>query len=229
MGELSCNKEASESGGKDLLLKICSEVDVDVAIGTADDPTAILLADHNLQVGDLVRVSAEELGTVDDVDSGRFYMVVEVVPKVSFSIAETPKSAKISFTHAITGMEIQIFRGIGGLRTESKAFASDAIENSNRGTNQWRKLVDGAGMRQISVSGDGVYNNEETFDLMEDRAYRNLLTCLAFVEVRTGKIYNGCFKITSVEATSNYDGEATFSMSAVSSGEVEIKKLVESV
>jgi predicted secreted protein len=217
----SCNTAQNERSGKDLLLKICKEVEIDVAVGTADDPTAILLTAHGFSVGDLVRFSAVELGTIDDVTADQLYFIKSVTAN-AFKIASTPTGTAIDFDQAITDMTIEVFETVGGLRSSGSAFASEGIDISSHGSNQWRKMKDGAGMRQVSISGSGVYSNIANYRAMEVSAFANLLVCLAFVDVAGGRIKSGCFKITALEETGEYDGEATFSMSAESSGEVTV-------
>lgn len=217
----SCNTAQNERGGKDLLLKICKELEVDIAIGTADDPTAILATAHGLAVGDLVRFLAAEIGTITDVTVGTFYFVKAVAAN-SFTIAATPTGTAITFTDPATNMDIEVFETIGGLRSKGFSFAAEGIDISNHGTNQWKEILDEAGMRSVSISGSGVYNNTTNFRTMRTNAFAQLLTCLAFIDVKAGEIYSGCFKITGIEASGEYDGESSFSMSAESSGEVTV-------
>lgn len=216
----SCNTVEKERSGKDLLLKKCKEVEAAVAVGTSDVPTAVLVTAHALVEGDLIRFGAEALGTVSEVSAGQIYFVKSVLSANSFSISATPGGAAITFTHAFTALTIEAFNTIGGLRSSSNAFNTEAIDVSNHGTNQWKKIKDGAGMRSSSISGSGVYNAEDNFKQMEVDAFANKLQCLAFVDIAGGRIYSGCYKVTSVENSGEYDGEAAYSMSAESSGEV---------
>lgn len=218
---MSCNTAVNERGGKDLLLKICRSINnATVAIGTADTPTNILSTAHGLVVGDLIRFPTVP-ASVTEITADQVYYVTNVPSANAFKIADDPAGTAITFTDTIADLDFEAFETLGGLRTKSFAFASDAIENSNHGTNQWRQVVDDAGMRQLSLSGDGVYTNESTFEALEEAAFENTLTCLAIVDVRSGKVYIGCFKITALEASGAFDGEATYTMSAVSSGEVD--------
>lgn len=217
----SCNTTQNERSGKDLLLKICENFDVDVAIGTDDDATKILATAHGLEVGDMVQVTAAELGTVDDITADQLYFVVSKTAD-DFSISATPDGTAVTFTYTITGMEVEAFKTIGGLRTGGNAFNSEAIDITNYGSNNWRQIKDGAGLKTVSISGEGVYNNSTNYKAMEASAYANTLVCLAFVDVIQGRVYYGCYKITSIEASAEHNGEATFSMSAESSGEITI-------
>jgi len=218
----SCNTAQNERAGKDLLLKICENKDVSVAITTDDDPQALLLAAHGLVVGDMVRIDATELGTVDDITADQLYFVVDVPSAGSFKIAASPGGTAITFTHAFTNKEFELLRTVGGLRSSSNSFSSEAVEISNYGSNQWRQIKDGAGFRTTSFSGDGVYNNSANYRAMEASAYANENVCLAFVDVSAGRVYHGCFKIVSLEASGEFNGEASFSMSAESADETKI-------
>jgi TP901-1 family phage major tail protein len=220
----SCNTTANEKGGKDLLLKVCKEVEVNVAVGTGDEPTHILLSAHGLEVGDLVRFGVESIGTNSDVVVGTMYYVKAVPNANAFTISLAPGGAVVTFTSALTALSIEVFQTLGGLRSKGFSFASEGVDVSNHGTNQWRKMLDGAGIKSASISGEGVYTSAANYRALEVSAFANQLVCLAFVDVVGGRIYVGCFKITAIEASAEYDGEATYSMSAESAGEVEIKQ-----
>lgn len=219
----SCNTAQNERSGKDLLLKICEDItDVDVLIGTDDDPQAILKTAHGLVVGDMVRFDAVDLGTLDDVNADQLYFVVSVPDANSFKISASPAGTAITFTEAWVDIDLEAFKTVGGLRTSSFAFASEAIEISNYGSNQWRQVKDGAGFRTVSISGDGVYTSAANFRQLELDAFSNTLVCLGFVDVTAGRVYHGCFKIVSVEASAEFSGEATFTLSAESADETKI-------
>lgn len=221
----SCNTKQKESSGNDLLLKRCKEIEVDVQIGTGDDPTEILIADFDGQAGDLIRFGVEALGTVSEVNVNQIYFIKEVTAD-GFKISASPGGAPITFTHAVASLTVEHFETVGGLRSKSYAFNSEAIDVSNHGSNQWREIKDGAGMRSVSISGGGVYSAADSYRNMENDAFANKLQCLAFVDVSGGRAVVGCFKVTSNEASGDYDGESAFSMSAESSGEVKIYQAV---
>ena len=108
----SCNTAQNEKSGKDLLLKMCKEVDVDVVFATDDE--AFLLNAHGLVVGDLVRFGVESLGLVTGVTVGQLYFVVSTTAN-SFKISTTPGGAAVAVSADLTDITIEVFQTIGGL------------------------------------------------------------------------------------------------------------------
>lgn len=223
----SCNVPQNEKSGKDLIIKKCVEMVVDIVIADPADPELIQVASVDLeevQVGDLVRFN-KPIGSETAVTVGEIYFVVEVLP-TGIKIASTINGSVIEFSAAHTDYDLEIFKTFAGSRSGSFSFNSEAIDISHAGTNQWKKTRDGAGMRSFSVSVSGVYSNSKLFTETEQEAINNALQCLAFADISTGKAYVGCFKATSFELTSEYDGEAGFSASFESSGAITIKAAV---
>lgn len=212
----SCNTARNEKGGKDLLLKVCKEITATFTDTSADiDSTA-----HGLVVGDLVRFVT--LGALNDVDLVSVYFVTAVSDADTFQIAASPGGTAIIFTPGETDLVIEAFTTLGGLRSKSFSFSADSIDVSNHGSNQWKELLDEAGMKSVSLSGAGVYTSATNYRLCESNALAGLLTCFAILDSVTGRVYYGCYKITGLEATAEYDGEAGYSLSMDSSGEIKI-------
>lgn len=217
----SCNTTQNERGGKDLLLKICEEVTVSTNY-TADANQITLSVANTIEVGDLVRIDAANLGTIDALTADQLYFVKTVNSTTGIEVSATPGGTVIEFTDDLSAVTMEIFKTIGGLRTKTFSFAAEAVEVSNHGSNQWRAIKDAAGLKSVSVSGDGVYTNVSNFKAMEVDAFAQNLVCLAFLDVAAGRIYSGCFKITSLELSGEFSGEATYSMSAENNGEITI-------
>lgn len=112
---------------------------------------------------------------------------------------------------------------VGGLRTKAFTFNGEAIEKTNHGSDQWKELIDGAGIRSMSLSGGGVALNDSTIILIEDNAFSQTLTNFRITDTSAnGRVYTACCKIVSVERSSEYNAEQTYSISLESSGEVTI-------
>ncbi len=214
----SCNTTRNEKGGKDVLLKVCEEITGTVAAGTTATATA-----HGLAVNDLVRFNATMLGTVTGVTAGTLYYVKSVPTTGTFTLSASPGGTVITFVGGSSGT-IELFKTVGGLRTKSFSFASEGIEVTNHGSNEWREILDDAGIKSVSLSGEGVYTSATNYRALEASAFGNDLTCLAMVDVVGGRVYVGCYKITGIEASAEFDGEAGYSITAESSGEIAIQQ-----
>lgn len=212
----------SERAGKDLILKIKATLEIDVQVGTSDVPTNLLATAHGKSVGDVVYFDTVP-GTVSEVQTNTPYFIKEVAAN-SFKISATVGGAAISFANAITNLSISVFSTVGGLRTSSMSFGSDAIDGTNYGSNQWRKIINEAGIRRFDVSGDGVYTDDQNFDDLQDSAIANTHVDLVWVDTKIGTLFKGTFKLTSFELGAGYDAEGTFSLSAESTGAVTVSR-----
>lgn len=209
----------AEKSGKDILLKYKEDKTASLA------GSYFTLAAHGLAVNDLVKLGEAE-GTLS---TSRFYFVhagtYSSLDATVFALALTP-----SGTHALPDVTdatvaLQVYKTVGGLRSSTFSYSTDAIDVSNHGSNQWKNIKSGAGMRAVSVSGSGVYTDSANYRLMEADALALSLVYLAFIDIDAGRVYSGAYKINSLEASGEYDGEANFSISADSSGTVSIAQL----
>lgn len=209
----------TEKSGKDILLKISEDKTGSIAGNYFSVP------DHGLEEGDLVQLD-ETVGTLSNT---RFYFVdkgtYSTLDATIFGLALTPDGTAAAPDVTDATVTMNVYKTIGGLRSSTLSFSSEDIDVSNHGSNQWTTLKGGAGMRAFAISGSGVYTNAANYRAMEDSAFANSLVALAFIELDGGRVYSGNFKINSLEASGEYDGEASFSMSANSSGTVSVAQL----
>jgi TP901-1 family phage major tail protein len=203
-------------GGKELLLKAC----VDASAATTDASSSITSVAHGLKVGDIVKFVT--LGALTVVTTTQFYFVKEIVDADTFKVSATRSGAVIAMDATEAALEILLFKSTGGLRSKSISFSAEGIDITNEDSDEWTVMLDKAGKRSLEISGSGVYNNYPVFQNLMEKFLANELTCLMFVEVKTGKLYEGCFKLTSLEISGDYDAESSYSISASSSGPVTI-------
>lgn len=212
-------QSVTEKSGKDMLLKLAEDITASVAGGSVFTSTA-----HGLSGGDLIEFD-ETVGTA--FTTSRFYFVVDstVSNSSQFQLALTPDGTAILADSTDATIPMNAYKTIGGLRTSTFSYTAADIDVSNHGSNQWTNIKSGAGMRAVSVSGGGVYTNAANFRALESAALANSLIALAFLDLSGGRIYEGNFKVNSIENTGEYDGEAGFSMSANSSGTISVAQL----
>lgn len=211
---MGCNDTQNELGGKELLLKTC----VLDTVAVTNASTTITAVAHGAKVGDLIKFL--EVGALTSVVANTLYYVKTVPTADTMTISATRSGAAISMDAAEASLDVEIYVAVGGLRSKSMSLSSDGIDITSEDSDEWTTLLDGAGIRSMEISGDGVYNNSAVFQGVVTKFLANQLTCLAFVEYKSGRVYSGCFKITSLEITGSHDGEATYSMSASSSGAI---------
>lgn len=218
---MGCNTAQKEIGGKELLLKACIEF---TALSTTNNSEVLTKTAHGLKVGDLVKFSAVGTNTTLDVDV--FYFVVEVPTADTFKVAATKMGTAIEADATSAVLAGDFYRSVGGLRSKSFSFNTDGIDITNQESDEWTTLLDKAGIRSFEVSGDGVYTSEQVFQAVFLNARNNKLMCLMFIDVKTSTIFEGCYKITSLEVSGDYDGEGSYSISASSSGPIRVETLV---
>lgn len=212
---MGCNTTQNEVGGKDLFIKKCKAFNA-ASTNTSND---LVITAHGAKVGDLVKFTGS-VGANTVVTTTPYYFVKTVVDANTIEISATPGGAAIVFDDTEAVMPVDVFRNVGGIRGKSAAFSSEGIDITNQDSDQWQTLLDGAGIRSSEISGDGVFTNEAVAKEIEDDFLANSLTCLAIVEGKSGRVYVGCYKLTSYEIGGAYDGEGTMSLSGSSSGPV---------
>jgi predicted secreted protein len=216
---------AGEKAGRDLLLKLGESITASCA-GNA----TFSCAGHGLSAGDLVQFGTAE----GSITTTRMYFVVDgtvdgtntnPIDGTKFFVALTPDGTSLIATTTDGTIPLTVYKTVGGLRTSSFAFKAAEIETSNYGSNEWKYIKAGAGMRSVAIQGQGIYTNAANFRTLETQSFANALVSMAFLDIDGGRIYSGSFKIASLDNSGKYDGEATYSISANSSGTVSIAQL----
>ena len=115
-----------------------------------------------------------------------------------------------------------VWATIGGLRTKSFSMNNEAIDVTNHGSSQIRQLLENCGVFSMSGSGSGVYDGDaDTLHALETAVKSGAFETLRFMD-EDGRTYTGSFKITTFERAAEHNGEATYSISFESSGDITI-------
>jgi len=213
---MNCNTTQKEIGGKSLLLKSCTD-----ALATSVAASANLtITAHGLKVGDFV--AFKTIGANTTITTTSFYYVKEIVDADTVKISATKAGAAIIFDDSETDMMVLVFKNVAGIRSKEISFSSEGIDITNQDSDEWMTMLDKAGIRSVSISGSGVYNAGDSFKSVREKFLANNLVCLMFVDVIQSEVIEGCFKITEFTFSGDYDSEASFSISAESSGQINI-------
>lgn len=118
------------------------------------------------------------------------------------------------------GGDPQSFAAMAGLRAKSISLNARTIDVTHADSpGRWRELIEGAGVRSVSVTGSGIFvdaSADETvrgvfFDQTR-RDWRLIIPGFGALE--------GPFLVTALEYSGRHDGEAAYSLSLASAGAV---------
>jgi len=113
----------------------------------------------------------------------------------------------------------ETFTSVGGLRAKTFTFNNNTVDVSNATDGVWRKLLSAGGIRSMSVSGSGVFQNDTAVVDLEGYARDGTLQSMQLVMPNADQ-YAGEFQVTSFELSGEHDGEQTYSVSLESSGSI---------
>lgn len=111
---------------------------------------------------------------------------------------------------------------LGGLQTKEYALSNEEIDVTNHGSNQWKKVLGGAGIRSMAFSGSGVHNGGATLNQAEDACKDGTLLNYRVSDNDSGRTYTGPFKTTEFSRSAEHSGSQDFSISLVSADEITI-------
>lgn len=118
------------------------------------------------------------------------------------------------------GAQTPAYVTIGGLKARTIALSAKTIDGtSSDSTGNWRELLSGAGLKEASVTGSGVFKDGQSDALVRTTFFNQDAHDWQLIVPDFG-ILAGKFIITALEYGGNYDGEATFSMTLVSAGQI---------
>lgn len=130
----------------------------------------------------------------------------------------TAKAGKDFLLKIGDGAGSEVFTTIGGLRSSSISLNNEAIDVTAQDSSQWTTLLDGAGIKKVTVSGSGIFEDTTSEQQM---LTDHLAGTLRDFQLADGVgVFAGKFKITKMERKGDYKGSQDWSMSLESSGAV---------
>ena len=112
------------------------------------------------------------------------------------------------------------FETIGGMRSKSLTINEETVDTSDSDSaNQWRELLEGGGIKSMSVSGSGVFKDSAAEQQVLTWKMAGTHPDMEIVVPDLGT-FAGSFAIPTLEYSGEYNGEVQFSMSFESAGEI---------
>jgi TP901-1 family phage major tail protein len=112
------------------------------------------------------------------------------------------------------------FTAAAGLRTKSLTINSETVDvTSADNSSKWRELLEGAGVKNVAVSGSGVFKDETVSTQVNTVAMGALHRNWQIVVPGLGT-FEGRFQITSMQYAGDYNGEVSYDLSLESAGDI---------
>jgi TP901-1 family phage major tail protein len=107
---------------------------------------------------------------------------------------------------------------VAGLRSRRLSFNAETVDITHaESANQWRELLDGAGIKRASVAGRGLFKDAATDTLMRQTFFNGAVVNYQIVIPDFGTV-QGPFQITSLEFAGEHNGEVTYELALESAG-----------
>jgi len=111
------------------------------------------------------------------------------------------------------------FTTVAGLRTRTISLNAREVDITHSESNGWRELLAGAGVRQVSLAGSGVFLNDAAADQIRAAFFAGIAPNFELTAPGLGT-FSGPFLIANLDFAGDHDGEATFSIALASAGAV---------
>ena len=111
------------------------------------------------------------------------------------------------------------FTTIGGLQTTAFAVSTQAVDATARESGAWRKLLDGAGIRSISLSANGVFTDSSAEETVRSLAISGTVRNYQMT-FGNGDTLSGPFLITAYERSGAQQDEERYALTLFSAGTI---------
>lgn len=125
------------------------------------------------------------------------------------------KGSAVLIKIAVSGAQTTV----GGLRSSSITLNDEMVDITNKDSSNNRTLLPQGGIQSMTVSGSGVFTDATSEQQLRTNFGGSALSSMSFVIPDLGT-YSGSFQITSLEYAGEFNGEATYSITAESSGAI---------
>ena len=112
------------------------------------------------------------------------------------------------------------FVTIGGMRSKSISLNAETVDISDSDSpNKWRELLAGAGFKSATITGSGVFKDSAGEEDVRGYFFNQTNQDYRFIVPDFGTI-QGDFQVTAIDYAGEHNGEATFSMTFESAGQL---------
>ena len=117
------------------------------------------------------------------------------------------------------------FVTVAGLRSRSMAFNAESVDiTHSESVGQWRELLAGAGVRSARISGDGIFKDAVSDELVRSSFFATEIRDWQVIVPDFGTV-EGAFHIAALEFSGQHDGEVAFEIALESAGALSFTAL----
>lgn len=115
------------------------------------------------------------------------------------------------------------FTTIAGLRSKTITINNESVDITTADEAPWRELLGDTGLRSVSLSGSGVFQDDAAINSIEDLALDGTIQEFQIV-FENGDFFQGNFQVTSFEYGAEHTAEQTVSMSLESASIITMSR-----
>ena len=117
------------------------------------------------------------------------------------------------------------FITVAGMRAKTIQLNAGVVDATHTGSaGGWRELLSGAGVKSVRVSGSGVFRDEASDARMREVFMSRTAVTWQLVVPDFAQL-TGPFLISQLSYGGDFDGEATFSLTLESAGEIGVTEV----
>jgi len=121
------------------------------------------------------------------------------------------------------GVSPATFTTVAGLRSKTLTINNESVDITTADEAPWRQLLGDTGMRSVSISGAGVFQDDATINLIEDLSLNGNLEEFLVIFGNSDQM-QGVFQVTSFEYGGEHTAEQTYSISLESASIVTMSR-----
>ena len=118
----------------------------------------------------------------------------------------------------------ETFTTVAGLRTKTLSLNAQTVDATHSDSGGWRELLAGAGVRQASLSGAGVFLSDAAAEAVRAAFFAGDVLNWQIVIPGFGEI-EGPFLVANLDYAGEHDGEAAMALALESAGALSFEVL----
>ncbi|CDN53221.1 Phage major tail protein, TP901-1 family [Neorhizobium galegae bv. officinalis bv. officinalis str. HAMBI 1141] len=117
------------------------------------------------------------------------------------------------------------FLTVAGLRSKRLAFNAETVDITDaESAGRWRELLGGAGVQRASLTGAGIFKDQESDALVRAAFFAGSILAWQILIPAFGTL-TGPFQVTALEYSGEHNGEIRFELALESAGSLTFEVL----